>query len=196
MEPGAASEACQQFNAAANERGWAALCDASLAFGDPRFDPLVAIWHEAAAQGRLPRRSELGPRSLKLLLKNIAIYERIVNGNVRYRVRLMGTAFADVMGDLSGKFIDEAVPPAHLPRWHAALDAAIAARAPLRFMSRNDTTAKSWLVAEYFEAPLVAEDGSVSLILAAGYFEPRSWREVAANEQRRHAGAIAPSVSA
>ncbi|HEY4116051.1 MAG TPA: PAS domain-containing protein [Rhizomicrobium sp.] len=186
MQPGAASEACQQFNDAAKAAGWAALCDANLAFGDPRFDPLVTIWHEAAAQGRLPRRPELGPRTLKLLLKNIAIYERAVaGGTVRYRVRLMGTAFADVMGDLSGKFLDEAVPPQHLPRWHAALDAAIAAGAPLRFMSRSDTTAKSYLVAEYFEAPLVAEDGSVSLILAAGYFAPRSWREVAAHEQRR-----------
>jgi hypothetical protein len=185
MEPGAASKACQQFNAAAKAAGWAALCDASLGFGGPRFDPLVAIWHEAAAQGRLPRRSELGPRSLKLLLKNIAIYERVATGNVRYRVRLMGTAFADVMGDLSGKFIDEAVPPAHTVRWHAALDAAIAARAPLRFMSRSDTTAKNWLVAEYFEAPLLAEDGSVSLILAAGYFAPRNWREVATHEHRR-----------
>lgn len=196
MEPGAASEACQQFNAAAHEGGWAALCDASLAFGDPRFDPLVGIWREAAAHGRLPRRSELGPRGLKLLLKNIAIYERLMNGNVRWRVRLMGTAFADVMGDLSGKFLDEAVPPMHLPRWHAALDAAIAAGAPLRFMSRSDTTAKSYLVAEYFEAPLVAEDGSVSLVLAAGYFAPRSWREVTVHEQRRTLAQDTPLISA
>ena len=51
----------------------------------------------------------------------------------------MGTAFAQILGDLTGKFIDEAVPAEFVPRWHASLDATLATGAPLRFLGREDT---------------------------------------------------------
>ena len=68
----------------------------------------------------------MSPRLLKSFLRDVAIYERIGEGQGRrYRVRLMGTAFAQILGDLTGKFIDEAIPAgirralACLPRRHA-----------------------------------------------------------------------------
>lgn len=189
-----AATASQSFNAKARQAGWASLCDATLAFVRPEFGELLCLWREHAEAEGLPFRKHFGPRSLKALLRHVAIYERVENGEARYRVRLMGTAFADAMGDLSGRFIDEAVAPEFLPRWYAALGAAIEARAPLRFVSRLDTVNKSYLVAEYFEAPILADDGSASLILAAGHFAPRPWTEVSAHEARRLAAQAADTT--
>ncbi|HUJ45572.1 MAG TPA: PAS domain-containing protein [Rhizomicrobium sp.] len=190
MTGGAAHQASEKFNTAARTGGWPALCDASLAFSEPRFAPLIAIWEMAAAAGRLPRRADFNPRALKSLIRNVAIYERVAGRDVRYRVRLMGTAYTDVMGDLSGKFIDETVSREFLPRWSAAFEAALEAGAPLRFLSRSDTGGKTYLVAEYFEAPLLADDGSPNMILAAGHFAPRRWADVAEHERERIAAAV------
>jgi hypothetical protein len=109
---------------------------------------------------------------VKAYLRDVAIYERTVTeeGRSRYRVRLMGTTFAETMGDLTGKYLDEAIPESFLPRWYAALDAALDAGVPLRFVARSDTAGKSYLVAEYFEAPLLDDNGVANMILACSHF--------------------------
>lgn len=188
MDNAAAVQACEKYNARACSEGWPSICDAALDFHRVEFRVLIATWRSFATQ-QLPSRKDFTPRSLKSLLRNVAIYERVTNGTVRYRVRLMGTAFTDVMGDLSGKFLDEAIPEQHLSRWYAALDASIEAGAPLRFVSRADTVDKSYLVGEYFEAPVLTDDGSPSMILAAGMFAPRHWADVAAAEPMRRMAA-------
>lgn len=164
---------------------WPTLCDPTLAFAASEFSPLVEIWRRAAEEGRLPLRQEIDLRSLKKLLRELALYERVSGRKGRHRVRLMGSEFADAMGDLSGRFLDEAVAPEHLPRWQAALDAAFEAGAPLRFIGQLDVSDKPYMLGEYFEAPLIAEDGSPSLILAAGHFTPGDWADWAQRESRR-----------
>ncbi|HEY1962637.1 MAG TPA: PAS domain-containing protein, partial [Rhizomicrobium sp.] len=141
------------------------------------FRVLIATWRSFAAH-QLPSRKDFTPRSLKALSRNVVIYERVTNGTVRYRVRLMGTAFTDVIGDVSGKYLDEAVPPTDVPRWHAALDAVLEAGTPLRFVSRADTADQVFPVGEYFEAPILTDDGAPNMILAAGLFAPRHWADV------------------
>jgi hypothetical protein len=174
----AAFEASENFNVRARTEGWPSVCDASLAFQRMEFRLLLATWHDFGDEEHLPSRRALTPHKLKSLLRNIAIYERVTNGQVRYRVRVMGSAFADIMGDLTGHFLDEAVPDDHLPRWHAALDTVLAAGAPLRFVSRADTACRSFLSGEYFEAPLLDDDGAPTLILAGGHFAARKWSDI------------------
>ncbi|HSC18363.1 MAG TPA: PAS domain-containing protein [Rhizomicrobium sp.] len=190
MGTGAATEASERYNARARAEGWASVCDAELAFQRLEFRVLIATWRAIAAN-HMPSRRDFTPRNLKSLLRNVAIYERVTNGKVRWRVRLMGTAFSDVMGDLTGKFLDEAIPPEHLCRWHAALEAAMAAGAPLRFISRADSVGQPFMVGEYFEAPILNDDGQPNMILAAGLFAPRHWADVMAREPLRHAAAAA-----
>ena len=172
LEPGA------RFNELSALHGWAGLCDRTLAFRRPELAAMSALWRQAAGNAPIPKRADIGPRALKGHLPNVAIYERIaVDDTHRYRVRLMGTQFAQVMGDLTGKFIDAALPPEFLPRWYAALDSVLEGGVPLRFVSRSDTANKSFLVGEFFEAPLLTEDGTMSLVIAAGIFTPaESWR--------------------
>src|ERR1700743_1355094 len=145
-EPGAHS------NALAAAQGWAGLCDPTLAFRRPELAGMSALWRQAAGDAPIPKRADMGPRILKGHLPNVVIYERVDDGAAhRYRVRVMGTQFAQVMGDFTGKFIEAMVPPEFLPRWYAALDSVLDAGMPLRFVSRSDTANKSFLVGEFFE---------------------------------------------
>lgn len=181
----AAFEASEKFNGRARTEAWPSFCDASLAFQRMEFRLLLATWHDLGNEEHLPSRRELTSHKLKSLLRNIAIYERVTNGKMRYRVRVMGTAFADIMGDMTGRFLDEALPDEHLPRWQAALDAVLEAGAPLRFVSRADTTGRSFIVGEYFEAPLLDDDGAPTMILAGGHFAARKWSDITDLEPER-----------
>lgn len=167
-----------QFNALSRSQGWAGWCDPTLAFRCSELMAMEELWRQLAASGDIPMRHDIGPRALKSHLPHVAIYERvIVDNDRRYRVRLMGTRFAQVMGDLTGAFIDETLPPQYVERWHAALDEVLHCCMPLRFVSRSDTANKSFLVGEFFEAPLRADDGSLNLVIAAGIFTPADdWR--------------------
>jgi hypothetical protein len=178
MESGTAAEASEKFNARARAEGWASFCDPCLGFHRMEFRLLVATWRDLNEHEHLPCRKDLTPRRFKSLLRNIVVYERVANGSVHYRVRVMGTAFSDIMGDMTGQFLEDVVPAEHMPRWQAALDTALEAGAPLRFVARADTPCKSFLVGEYFEAPLLDDDGCPSMVLAAGHFAPRHWADV------------------
>lgn len=173
--------AAADFNATALTQGWPSLCDPATEFSHPDLRRLLGMWrHQAKADG-VPRYADLPPRQLKSFLADIVLYERIATAERRWRVSRMGSSFAQIMGDLTAKFLDETVAPELLPRWHASLDAAYGAGAPLRFLARVDTNKMSFLTGEYFTAPLRADDGSPSLILAAGRFSGgRKWQDVEA----------------
>jgi len=191
MDTGAAAEASDRFNERARAEGWASFCDPCLSFHRLEFRLLVATWRDLSNEDRLPSRKDLTPRRLKSLLRNIVIYERVANGSVHYRVRVMGTAFTDIMGDLTGHFLDDVVPAEHMPRWQAALDTALEAGVPLRFVARADTPCKSFLVGEYFEAPLLDDEGRPNMVLAAGHFAPRHWADV----MERQTGGLAVAAA-
>ena len=175
-----------EYNLAAREGNWHSLCDATLRFNHPDLIRLLALWRSEAGDRPVPLRSTMSPRLLKPFLRDIAIYERSGEGHARrYRVRLMGTAFAQIQGDLTGSFIDEAVPSEFVPRWHASLDATLATGAPLRFLAREDTKGLTFLTGEFFSGPLAADDGRVNLVLsAARYSGRRPWEEVDAEARR------------
>ena len=171
-----------EFNEASRREAWPSLCDASLRFLHPELVRLNELWQSEAGEG-IPLRRVMSPRLLKSFLRDIALYERLKSddGRRRYRVRLMGTAFAQIMGDLTGKIVDEAIPAEFVPRWHAALDATLGERAPLRFLGREDTNRMPFLTGEFFAAPLIADDGQMNIVLAAGRFSgKRPWEEVKA----------------
>jgi hypothetical protein len=175
-----------EYNRAARTGDWHSLCDVTLAFQHPDLMKLLELWRsEAGDSGIAPRRT-MSPRLLKSHLRDIALYERVGDGDGRrYRVRLMGTSFAQILGDMTGKYLDDALPAAMLPRWHAALDTTLGARAPLRFLGREDTNQMSFLTGEFLSAPLVADDGQVNLVLgAARYSGKRPWEDIDADARK------------
>jgi hypothetical protein len=174
------------YNKRAKEDGWASLCDASVTFNHPDLRRLLGLWRKQAKNGT-PLRHDMTPRVLKSFLPDIAICERVIGdgGERRYRVCTMGAWFAQILGNFTDKFLDEVLPPEHLPRWQMALDVTLADCVPLRFLGRTDTNAMSFLNGEYFVAPLLADDGSASFILAAGRFTGgRPWEDVQAEARQ------------
>lgn len=175
------------YNKVSAAGNWHSLCDETLSFVHPELMRLLELWRSEAGQAGIPPRRVMSPRLLKPFLRDVALYERLLGegGKRRYRVRLIGTAFAQILGDLTGKFIDEAIPTDFVIRWHAALDATLGARTPLRFLSREDTKGMTFLTGEFFSAPLLADDGQMSLVLAAARFSgKRPWDEVDAEARK------------
>jgi hypothetical protein len=177
--------AASSFNQLAAMEGWPCCCDARLAFRRREFSGLVEIWRENALPQGIPKRANITHRSLGSLLASVAIYQRIPvrEGVFRYRVRMIGSVLAEMLGDMTGRFLDESVPARFLPRWQATLDACFAARSPLRFLTRSDSLNKSHVLGEYFAAPLLSENGTTDLVLAAGHHSAeKSWTESCAKE--------------
>jgi len=183
-----AKGAAAAFNMQAHRNGWNSLCDATLGFLQRELSQLLETWRSEAGEAGIPTRSAMSPRVLKSFLRDVALYERVeaADGKRRYRVRLMGTSFAQILGDYTGKFVDEVVPPEFVTLWHASLDTTLAAGAPLRFLGREDTNRMTFLTGEFFSAPLLADDGQMNMVLgAARYSGKRPWEEVEAEAKRQ-----------
>jgi len=175
------------YNVAAVREGWHSLCDPTLQFSHPELTKLLELWLAHAGATGIPPRREMSARMLKAMLRDVAIYERVraEDGRRRYRVRLIGSGFAQIVGDLTGKFIDEAVVPEMVSRWYGALDATLGAAAPLRFVGREETNGMIFLTGEFFSAPLRADDGQMNLVLgSARYSGKRPWPEVEAETRQ------------
>jgi hypothetical protein len=166
-------EAAGRYTALAKEDGWHSTCFAALDFKHRALVDLLALWRRFALQGSVPRRMDLTPRVLRAHLGDIAIYERSGEvGRERYRTRVMGTRLSTVLGQVGGKYLDEAVPRKRLKRWHAAPDVVLEAGAPLRFLSRAELADKPFYTSEYLMAPLIGDGGEMDTVLASALFGP------------------------
>lgn len=165
-----------QFNARAEAQGWTARCDPDHRFEKRELADFKDLWHAAAAGRTMPLRTEMSPRVLKPWLVNVSIYERVsVPAGRRYRVRLLGSAYHQTFGDMTGQFLDAALPAAAVPLWEHVLDTLIAAPAPLRFVTRSEITGKDFLVSEYCSGPLADERGEPAYVIGVGYYHAGNW---------------------
>jgi len=180
-----------EYNAHAMQNGWPSLCDPSTRFIHPDLRRLNGAWRKLGKPGQMLKYAELPTRPIRPYMADSVLYERQgANTARRWRVKTMGQSFAQIMGDLRGMFLDDALPSVLVPRWHASLDVTLGQPAPLRFLTRADSAKMSFLIGEYFSAPLLADDGSASLVLAVCRFTGgRSWEDVAA-EARQTLGLV------
>ncbi|MDE2109930.1 MAG: hypothetical protein KGJ79_02225 [Alphaproteobacteria bacterium] len=184
---------CITSAAAANDlaqrRGWPMLYDATCQFRHAKLKDLHALWCAMAERdGDIPYRLEMTARLLQPYMRMLVLFERVVaaGSSRRYRVRLMGSSLVEALQDMTGRFLDEALPGRYLPRWYMKNDITLATGAPLRMLVRGDTFDRSYLVGEYICVPLRAGGGEISLVLAAAYFDgTRPWTELAAEECQR-----------
>jgi hypothetical protein len=188
MDRESARGSAYAYNAMAKTHGWAAYCDHTLDFHWDPFDELHEIWNRARCGERLPRRAALTARLLKDYLRYLAIYERFVDdaGVRHYRARLVGTGYAQVYGDLTGKVIDEIVCGDKLNRFHLALDQTLKSSTPLRVIAAADIPDKSFLSAEYFLAPMADAGGAATMVLICAHFSgEQPWVEYFAHARAR-----------
>ena len=148
-------------------RRWEANCDPALGFESKFLIEGLAAW-KLAGDGATPPRSAMSARALKSCIGHVAIFERTAEG--RWRVRLMGTRMTSVIGEMQGKFVDEALPRKAGRRWHAALDATLSGMQPLRFVSRVAFRDLDFLKAEILLAPLLDDTGKPTMVFAVVAF--------------------------
>jgi hypothetical protein len=160
------------LNDKAKRAKWAVRCDPDCAFSQPALKNALALWRQYAGNG-MPRRSDMTPRVLKPYLAMLALHERVAgpDGTRRYRIRLMGNTLTMVAGAKSGQHYDEFLPPDAVPIWNAMTDAVLAHGGPLRMVIRADEVDKPHLMGELFAAPLLADDGTASVVLTIGRFD-------------------------
>jgi len=80
---------------------------------NPRFRRLAEYLAAKASPGKLPGRQHIDPAEIADLAPYITLIDVVQTeqGSRRYRVRLMGTEVAELIGsDLTGKYIDDAIP--------------------------------------------------------------------------------------
>ena len=167
-------DVARALNQKAVRQNWHHLCDPTLAFSDHSYENLLAIWH-AKSEGRaMPRRSQIGPRDLKDILRNIVIFERIAQNPSQYRWRVIGTGLTDILGHNTGKTLEESVPPEHLPRWIECGDLMLDGGKPLRFLGRVHLQGRDYLHAEHLYVPLADENDEPAFVLGLCRYVPRT----------------------
>jgi hypothetical protein len=174
----AAHDFVEALNAQAREQGWPARCDATLSFEEPQLASFVHTWRSQLGGRVMPARSDMTVRVLKQQLHRIILFERVEDEGKarRYRVRLMASGLAHVWGDVTGKYLDEVIPPHLLPRWYGFSDAVLYVQQPLRFTAQVAFQGKDFLVAELAVVPLSDDAGRPTMVMAAMHTSnDRSW---------------------
>ena len=170
MDRAATLDPTEGVNAFSARQGWPFRGSAVLEFDRPELNQLRDVWHEKTSRRSIPFRNDLDARALKPVLRNLVILERMGESG-RYRIRLMGSEIVRLVGEGTGRFLDEAVSPLQLPRWLAAYDSVLDAQVPLRFLTRYADEKLSYLTSESFNAPMLDAQGNPTMLLSCAYFQ-------------------------
>jgi hypothetical protein len=152
---------------------WFHYCDPTLAFTDNFHERLLEVWRAKAGDCPMPQRSAMTPRDLKDILRSIVLVERTERNPSRFCVRVVGTGLTHIMGDGTGKMIDEIVPPELLPRWTECCDLVLDGGRPMRFLGRVHLKGCEFLDAENLFVPLANSSGEPAFVMGLCRYTPR-----------------------
>src|SRR5882672_1939329 len=81
---------------------------------NPRFRTFFDYWRSKAVGGKLPGRQHIDPLEMRTFLPNLGLVDVVREGpRTRFRVRLFGTGLFPLwQTDLTGRWLDEFIPPA------------------------------------------------------------------------------------
>ena len=138
---------------------WTAGSSTNPTFVTPQLQRILALWGERRGMHSMPARSSFTLRDLACALPQLSIVDVVADGGAtRFKVRLMGRELDQVLAPMTGRFVDEAVPPPHSDRWSTFLTEALQHRAPTRALSRAEYGDRRLYLVEALIAPL-ADDG-------------------------------------
>ena len=136
---------------------------------DPVLSGLWSYWRGKLAGRTMPRRADIDPADITRLLPYIQLVERVAG---RYRYRLTGTAIVAAYGrELTGKFVDEVIPPGRRAVAKHHYDLAYGERRPMFVRNKYTTTKAIDIVASRLILPLSENGADVSMLLIAQTFE-------------------------
>jgi|GEM_PF-1259467 len=147
-----------------------------LTFRCPENNAAIAYWRSKRHGRRMPPRSEIDPTEMRSFLAHVALMETPDGSPARpdYRIALAGTAIEAVLGPLTGRLLQQAVPPAIARRWRSLYDVVMADAVPLRAVSRVAFSAKNFLMGEVLAAPLSADGRRIDTLFITVVFWPEA----------------------
>ena len=169
-----ANDPAPALNAHAKQEGWSIACDTKLVFDNAQLSAMREVWRARCKPGRLPAREDFTLQTLKPFLREILITE-VINGpsGRRYLHRLVGSHTAQRIGELTGKYLDEALPPPIFKKTVFMFDAVFAHRCPMRILTDFDIRSVDHMRGETFAAPLAADGATPNMLLAVFAFMKR-----------------------
>ena len=115
----------------------------------------------------MPSRADLNPVAMKHFTAHVGIVEvRRNSRETEYFIRRAGTRWEDVYGQMTGKILQEFLPPHLAPAWQSVFDEVAAAAMPIRLTTQVDFENKTWLDIELMVAPL-GDHGEVNMFLTS-----------------------------
>jgi len=165
------SDPVRRLNEKAMLRGWTFTCDRALHFDAPKLAEIRTLWESRSAPGKIPARAEFSARDLLRVLPFLMIVELVHAGDrVRFRYRYVGTQMATTIGEMTGQFLDEALPEPSLERTTACYLVTVEARAPLRFLTHFSLNAIIYRSAEFLSLPLATDGTTVDMVMTVTHF--------------------------
>lgn len=125
---------------------------------------LWSYWTVRCGTRRMPRRADIDPVDIPLLLPHLLLLE--TDEQKRFRYRLVGTAIVETYGEeLTGRFVDELFTPARraLAMRHYAL--AFGSARPIAARNRYTNVRGAELIASRILLPLSEDGVNVSMLL-------------------------------
>jgi hypothetical protein len=165
------SDPVDALNARARAHGWTFTCDRHLVFDAPQLSTVLALWQSHAAAERIPARGDFSARDLKQVLQDLIVFDIVQDGpRTRFRCRIIGSHAAGYLGEMTGRFLDDALPPEPYARTAACYATVIEARCPLRFVTRFSLDRINFMSAEFIGLPLATDGVTPDMVMSVTHF--------------------------
>lgn len=136
----------------------------------------IAYWQSKCRGRVMPARSDIDPTEMRCFLQHVGLIETPDGSPERpdYRIALAGAAIEAVLGPLTGRLLQAAVPPTIARRWRGVYEVVITEASPVRAVSRVSFASKNFLMAELLAAPLSGDFRHVDTLFVSLAF----WSDV------------------
>jgi hypothetical protein len=133
-------------------------------------------WRSKCRGRRMPARSEIDPTEMRSFLPYVGLIETPTGTAALpdYRIAVAGAAIEAVLGPLSGRLLQEAVPPVVAKRWRSVYQIVMIEAIPLQAVSRVAFEAKNFLMGELFVAPLSRDSLRIDTLFVSLVFWPET----------------------
>lgn len=130
-------------------------------------------WKRMKGDRLMPSRKDISPQGMREFVRHVGIVEIRPgsHGEPVYFVRVAGAKIESVYGSITGKVLNEFLPPMIEARWRTIFSAPQGTKAPVRFGSRVAFGGRDYLAVEVLAAPM-GEGDEVSMIFVSADIWP------------------------
>jgi len=147
------------------------VVDYDLQFSQPQLGAALAYWRACCRDRTMPARSDLDPVDMRQFLARVLLAEVVAGRHgPEIRIRLAGTEIEAIFGPMTGKPLGDALPPDMVARWALMAETVLAARRPVRFVTRIAYRGQEFVTAEALAAPLSGNDVDIDMMFAVILF--------------------------